>query len=102
MLGATVVDGDTPTRALSFQLHQNYPNPFNPTTTIAYSLTQSADVELKVYNLLGQEVAVLAEGSQSAGLHQVRWDASEQASGIYLYRLRAGDAVTTKKMLLLK
>ena len=94
----------------SFVLSQNYPNPFNPETTIEYSLPTSADVSLIVYNLLGEEIARLIYERKPAGSHTIEWDASNVASGIYLYRLQAsptsvwqaGDFVQTRKMLLLK
>ena len=92
-----------------YDLNQNYPNPFNPTTTIEYSLPQSGDVSLIVYNLLGQEVAKLVNGKLDAGYHEVTWDASNMASGVYIYRLEdAGRRsasptyIRTKKMVLLK
>lgn len=83
-------------------LSNNYPNPFNPTTTIEYSLSQSGNVSLTVYNLIGEEVALLYSGNMPAGNHKVIWDASSLASGLYIYRLQAGEIVRTKKMLLLK
>jgi len=85
-----------------FALSQNYPNPFNPVTVIEYSLPASGEVSLIVYNLSGQEVARLINGSMPAGNHLITWDASSLASGVYLYRLQAGDFVRTRKMLLLK
>ncbi len=92
-----------------FSLSQNYPNPFNPITTIKYSIPNNtseklhaASVQLKVYNLLGQEVATLVNGQQSAGNYEVKFDAANFASGLYIYKLQAGDFVTSKKMLLLK
>lgn len=83
-------------------LSQNYPNPFNPLTTIAYGLPTGGFVSLKVYDLLGREVAVLIDGYRSTGLHQVTWDASGMASGLYLYVLRAGDYTAASKCLLMK
>jgi hypothetical protein len=85
-----------------FILNQNYPNPFNPTTTIRYGLPQSSPVTLVVYNTLGQQVATLIEGEQKAGYHEVKFDASGLASGMYLYRIRAGDFVQTRKLLLVR
>ena len=85
-----------------YTLSQNHPNPFNPTTTIKYRLPLSGEVSLIVYNLLGEEVASLVNGTVPAGNHRVSWDASNVASGIYFYRLQAGDFVQTRKMLLLK
>ena len=90
-----------------FRLLQNYPNPFNPNTTIEFSLTQKADVRLIVYNLLGQQVRVLANESVNPGVYKVEWDGKDElgqkvASGIYLYRITAGSYVETKKMVLMK
>lgn len=86
----------------SFALHQNYPNPFNPATEISFSLPQSGFVQLEIYNVLGQKIETLIEGEMEAGDHTVTWDASQAASGIYLYRLRCDDKVASRKMVLLK
>jgi hypothetical protein len=85
-----------------FFLAQNYPNPFNPHTTIIYSLPKAAAVSLRIFNALGQEVAALVNEQEGAGSYQVRWNASHVPSGVYFYRLRAGEYVGTKKMILLK
>ncbi len=85
-----------------FSLAQNYPNPFNPTTEIRYSIPQSGDVSLVIYSITGQEIARLVDDNQAGGDYSVAWDASSVSSGIYFYRLQAGDFVQTRKMLLLK
>jgi hypothetical protein len=85
-----------------FFLSQNYPNPFNPITRIEYGLPKDCRVKLTVYNLLGRKVATLIDDNQTAGYKYVRWDASQYSSGIYFYKLIAGDKVFTKKMTLLK
>ena len=85
-----------------FRLEQNYPNPFNPSTIIHYDLPQRSIVRLSVFNTLGQEVAVLISGEESAGYHEVRFDAVGLPSGMYFYRLQAGDYVQSRKLLLLK
>jgi hypothetical protein len=87
---------------LKFNLSQNYPNPFNPITIINYELLILNDVELSVYNLLGQKVAILVSKKQAAGYHQVEWDASSFSSGIYYYRLEVGKFRDVKKMVLLR
>jgi len=86
----------------SFSLSQNYPNPFNPSTTINYSLPQSGYVSLVVYNMLGQRVAVLVDGNRDAGYYSTNFDASNLASGWYIYQLRTESKVFSKRMLLLK
>ena len=86
----------------SFVLNQNYPNPFNPATEISYSLPQNSFVTLKVLDILGNEVQVLVTENQNAGNHTVIFDAGNFTSGIYLYKLEAGNFVETKKMILLK
>ena len=85
-----------------FELSQNYPNPFNPVTTIKYGLPVDSYVELRIFNLLGEEVARMVNQNQPAGFHEILWDASDVASGIYLYRIQSGDFVQTRKMVLLK
>ena len=86
----------------SVALSQNYPNPFNPVTQIRYELPQSSEVRLEVFNIQGQRVATLVNGMQQAGVHTLSFDATALASGVYLYRLIAGQTVITKKMTLLK
>ena len=93
------VTGDTP-RAIT--LSQNYPNPFNPTTNINFTLPESQNVRLDVFNILGQRVATLVDGHRTAGQHTVQFDASRLSSGVYLYRLQAGSFVTQKSMMLVK
>jgi hypothetical protein len=83
-------------------LYQNYPNPFNPVTTINFSLAKSGLTTLKVYNLLGQEVATLVKGEMTPGNHSVKFDDSKLASGIYVYRITAGTFSSNKEMMLLK
>jgi hypothetical protein len=85
-----------------FSLSQNYPNPFNPSTTINYQLPMACNVELSIYNLLGQKVATLVSKKQPAGQYQVEWDASNFASGIYYYMIKAGEFRQVKKMVLIR
>ena len=87
----------------NISLFQNYPNPFNPTTVISYQLSTASDVNLTIYNLVGQQVATLVAKKQDAGYHQVEWDASRFASGVYYYRLSTDEGfVQTRKLVLLK
>jgi hypothetical protein len=86
-----------------FGLAQNYPNPFNPTTTIEYQIPVAAThVALRVYNVLGQTVATLVDEVKEAGSYTARWDASQMASGVYFYRLEAGDYSATRQLVLMK
>ena len=102
-----VLESHNPTTPSSFTLSQNYPNPFNPETTIRFDLPQSQEIELAIYNLAAQRVATLVQGYREAGSYSVRWDGVtdaglELASGVYFYRLTAGDRVETRKLLLLR
>ena len=85
-----------------FKFSQNYPNPFNPSTTIEFDLPKTTEVSLKIFNILGEEVTTLVSETLSTGTYSYKWDASNLASGVYLYRLRAGDYVETKKMVLMR
>ncbi|MGA9408625.1 MAG: T9SS type A sorting domain-containing protein, partial [Bacteroidota bacterium] len=85
-----------------FEMDQNYPNPFNPSTTIRYSVPTAGKVLMKIYNVLGQEVATLVNTQQSAGTYNVTFNASRLASGMYFYRISSGSFVQVKKMLLVK
>jgi len=97
-----VVDEDVAQLPTNFQLKQNFPNPFNPKTLIKYSIPSAEKVSLVVYNLIGEEVAHLVDERKPTGNYTVEWNASDYASGIYFYRLQAGDFVETRKMVLLK
>jgi len=85
-----------------FALEQNYPNPFNPSTTIRYGLPHRSGVQLTVFNTLGQQVALLQNEELDAGFYQVQFNASGLSSGVYFYRLSAGDFMETKRLLLLR
>ena len=103
-----VIDGgpqgvSTPsTNPLRYNLSQNYPNPFNPSTRIEFTLAKESSVDLKVFNILGQEVATLVHGNLTSGSHAVTFDAKNLASGMYIYRITAGDYTSVKRMMLLK
>jgi len=86
----------------TYQLYQNYPNPFNPTTFITFDLPKTSKVSLKVFNILGEEVATLLSASLPSGSYKYVWDASHLASGVYLYRFQAGDYVGTRMMILMR
>lgn len=96
------VSSETDEMPSEFALLQNYPNPFSKVTNIAYSIPTSTPVLLRVYNLVGQEVVTLVDDVQSAGDHTIRFDGSALASGVYFYQLKAGNVVTTQKMLVVK
>jgi len=86
----------------TFSLSQNYPNPFNPSTVINYSLQNASNVTLSVYNILGQKIATLVNGYKPAGSYTAQFDATKYASGVYIYRIEAGNFIAFKKMMLLK
>ena len=86
----------------TFRLEQNYPNPFNPTTSIEFTLPKDGFVTLKVYNLLGREVAILVEEHLPAGKHTCSWNAAGMTSGLYYYTIKAGDFAMTRKILLIR
>jgi hypothetical protein len=96
------IENEELVKPLTFHLSQNYPNPFNPVTMISYQLPAISDVELNIFNLLGQKVVTLVSEKQNQGNHQVSWDASGFASGVYYYRIEAGEFVDIKKMVLIK
>jgi hypothetical protein len=97
----TSVENDA-LKANGFTLSQNYPNPFNPSTNINFSINTASDVSLEVYNVMGQKLATLVQGFRSAGNHSVTFDASNLASGMYLYKLTAGNFSSVKSMMLIK
>ncbi len=96
------VPGDPGSIAVRCALEQNYPNPFNPSTTIRYELPQAVTVSLKIFNALGELVATLVDEHKAAGFYQVQWNALNVPSGIYFYRLHAGEYSETRKLLLIK
>jgi len=97
--GVKTLDNGIPA---SYSLSQNYPNPFNPTTNIKYSITKESQVTLKVYDVLGREVENLVNQKQTAGSYEVNFNASKLASGVYIYRLTAGNFVQSMKMMVIK
>jgi hypothetical protein len=98
-------DGVIVTRTIvptGYIISQNYPNPFNPTTKIKYAVPQPSQVQIKVFDVLGNEIETLVNEEKSAGTYEITWDAASLPSGVYFYRLQAGEFIETKKMLLLK
>jgi len=85
-----------------FELNQNYPNPFNPSTRIKYSIPEESLISIKIYNTLGEEIAELVTESKSAGNYEVEFNAEDFSSGVYIYQMKAGDFIDTKKMILLR
>jgi len=96
------VDNSSDNLPDKFSLLQNYPNPFNAQTTINYALPEAAQVTIEIFDLLGRKVETLVDGKQPAGYHQVIWNAFDQTSGIYFYKIQSGDYTETRKMVLLK
>jgi len=86
----------------AFKLGQNFPNPFNPTTTISFDIPFQTYVSIKVYNLVGQEVATIMSGNMAAGSYTKIWNAEAMPSGVYFYRLQSGSVTDTRKLILLK
>jgi len=101
---AFMVTGVTPASSTpaQFRLEQNYPNPFNPTTNVQFSIAKTEVVSLRVYDILGREVAVLVDGVKGPGIHTATFDGNGLASGVYFYRLTAGNSVETRRMMLMK
>jgi hypothetical protein len=105
LYGDSLLTSDVNTTAIipnAFALYQNFPNPFNPSTTIKFELPKSSHVSLAVYDILGREQSVLVNERRNAGVYEVKFDGSNLASGVYFYRLEAGDFVQTKKLLILR
>ena len=106
-IGADELDGivgveDEETLPTEFALAQNYPNPFNPSTKIKYSVPQTSQLQIKVFDLLGNEIETLVNEEKPTGTYELNWNAANLPSGIYFYRLKAGDYINTKKMILIK
>jgi len=91
-----------PIKRFTWGLVQNYPNPFNPLTLIRYELERESAVTIKVFNVMGQEVETLVDATRPAGKYEVQWDGSKFASGIYTYRISAGNFTEVKRMILTK
>jgi hypothetical protein len=101
-LNKKVNTGKTISTVTSYSVSQNYPNPFNPSTTIRYQIPKPGLVTLKVYDILGREVATLVNENKGEGSYEFAFNASKFASGVYIYQLRVNDYVASKKMILLK
>lgn len=98
----TQVKGPSAYLPKAFIVEQNYPNPFNPSTTIKYELPKASEVKLSIYDMLGREVSVLVNERRNAGVHEVKFDGAGLSSGVYFYRLQAGNSVQAKKLVILK
>ena len=98
----TGIDDQSPSIPNQIELSQNYPNPFNAKTAIEYALPFDSHVRIIIYNLLGQSIETLVDRDQSAGHHQVLWDAADVPTGVYFYRIEAAEFTATRKMLLAK
>ncbi|MBN1153646.1 T9SS type A sorting domain-containing protein [candidate division KSB1 bacterium] len=100
--GPTAVESNIASVPGEFKVYDNYPNPFNPVTTIQYDIPKNSMVQLKVFDILGREVATLVNRKQAAGSYSINFDASNLANGIYIYKITADNYSSTKKMMLLK
>jgi photosystem II stability/assembly factor-like uncharacterized protein len=100
--GVVSVEGETNSIPNNFNLTQNYPNPFNPSTKIKYSIPQTSNVLIKVFDILSNEIETLVNDEKQTGTYELTWNATNLPSGVYFYRLKAGDFVETKKMVLLR
>jgi len=94
--------GENHSNPTGYRLYDNYPNPFNPTTTIRYSLPEAAFTSIKIYDVVGNEVAVAVNEMKTAGTHQVTYNATSFSSGVYYYTIQAGSFMETRKMILMK
>jgi hypothetical protein len=92
----------SPFLATNFQLFQNFPNPFNPTTVIRFAVSATTNVELKVFNILGQEIQTLVNEAKPPGRYDLAFNAGSLASGVYFYRLKSGGSIVTKRLVLLR
>ncbi|MFI5144453.1 MAG: T9SS type A sorting domain-containing protein, partial [Ignavibacteria bacterium] len=101
-LSVTGIHKPNGTVADNYSLSQNYPNPFNPSTKIKYQIPNQENVKLTVYDILGNEVATLVNEKQSAGTHEISWNAANVSSGVYLYKITAGSYSDTRRMSLIK
>ena len=95
-------DANDHSKPTNFVLFQNYPNPFNPITTISYQIPKASDVSLAIYNINGQFIETLVNTHQDAGTYKTQWKAKDVSSGIYLYKLTAGDYTEVRKCMLLR
>ena len=98
----TPIDNQNNIIPQKYELEQNYPNPFNPSTKIKYAIPRISQVEIKIYDILGNVVQTLVNEEKSAGVYELIWNAADLSSGVYFYQIHAGNFVQTKKMLLLK
>jgi hypothetical protein len=99
LTGINIISTEVPDR---FSLYQNYPNPFNPNTNIKFQIAKNGYAVLRVFDIRGREVTTLVNEQLNPGTYEVEWDASKYSSGVYLYRMTAGEYSATKRMLLMK
>ena len=105
MFGVTTLKKETEETSIipkEYKLYQNYPNPFNPVTTIKYELPVNSKVTLTIYDILGKEVTKLVDKEQEAGKYEIKFNSGKLASGVYVYRIKAGEFMMSKKMILVK